>query len=259
MKTTFLKGVALGSAVSLATLAATAAFAGTGVGSVFNLGQTNRVNARSQLEGSTPSAVLNVTNSDRSASASGLSIDVPGSNAPLVVNSSTKVKNLNADMVDGSHASDFQRSTSKSCPNGTAIRSIAPNGATTCSSAVVLPIHVTLPPSTDTAAAAPFPPSSLGINYECTSIGFAAALPENLGSAPATISFDDISDGQTPSTTNEVLAPQGNAVIMATPQTLSQIEYLDQTTVTTVDISVVELGVDGCEFQGTVEIVPRSS
>ena len=112
MRATFLKGVALGSAVSLATLAATAAFAGTGVGQVFNLGQENRANARSELEGKTPSAVLNVTNTDKSASASGVSIDVPSNDPPLVVNSATKVKNLNADMVDGQHVSQLQAATS---------------------------------------------------------------------------------------------------------------------------------------------------
>jgi hypothetical protein len=47
MKATFFKGVALGAAVSLVTLAATAAFAGTDVGKVFNLGEDNRANARS--------------------------------------------------------------------------------------------------------------------------------------------------------------------------------------------------------------------
>ncbi len=61
MKATFLKGVALSTAISLVKLAATAAFAGTGVGKVFNLGEDNRTNARSQLEGATPSAVLKVT------------------------------------------------------------------------------------------------------------------------------------------------------------------------------------------------------
>src|SRR5271154_6684862 len=101
----------------MATLAATAAFAGTGVGNVFNLGESNRVNARSALEGRTPSAVLHVTNSDKSGSASGVSIDVPASDPPLVVNSATKVKNLNSDLLDGRDSSQFQDATSQSYAN----------------------------------------------------------------------------------------------------------------------------------------------
>ena len=72
MKARFSKGVAFGAAIAIATLVGSAAVAGTGVGKVFNLGEDNRVNSRSQLEGATPTAVLNVTNSDRSSTASGV-------------------------------------------------------------------------------------------------------------------------------------------------------------------------------------------
>ena len=41
---TFLQGVALGAAVAMVTLVASAAVAGTGIGQVFNLGTENRVN-----------------------------------------------------------------------------------------------------------------------------------------------------------------------------------------------------------------------
>lgn len=43
-------------------LAGTAALAGTGVGDVFNLGQTNTVDAQSVLTGTTPNAELFVRN-----------------------------------------------------------------------------------------------------------------------------------------------------------------------------------------------------
>ena len=167
MKARFLKGVALGSAVSLATLAATAAFAGTGVGKVFNLGQENRVNARSQLDGSTPSAVLNLTNSDQSATASGMSIDVPGNDPPLVVNSSTKVKNLNSDLLDGHDASEFQRSTSTTCPKDSAISSVAPDGSTACNSSMVLPLEQNAAPGQQIPAAALFAPSTIKLGFYC--------------------------------------------------------------------------------------------
>ena len=257
MRATFLKGVALGSAVSLATLAATAAFAGTGVGSVFDLGQTNRVNARSQLEGSTPSAVLNVTNSNRSSSASGLSIDVPGSSPPLVVNSSTKVKNLNADMVDGSHASDFQRSTSKSCANGTAIASVAPNGAAVCSTSVVRPIdqHFVAASSGDFA----FAPSSLRLGALCEPNGSDINIT-NPGAAPATLSFAyTLTGGGAPIIGNMQLAANNGHSFDFMTQAVGQFIYFDQTTVATIDISALNLGEDGCELHGTVEIAQRST
>lgn len=74
MKATFLKGVALGAAVSLATLMATAAFAGTGVGGVLNLGAVNTVNAGTGLSGSTNGNMLGVRNLSTAASAGGIGI-----------------------------------------------------------------------------------------------------------------------------------------------------------------------------------------
>jgi hypothetical protein len=257
MKATFLKGVALGAAVSLVTLAATAAFAGTGVGKVFNLGEDNRVNARSQLEGSTPSAVLNVTNSDKSGSASGVSIDVPGSDPPLVVNSATKVKNFNADLLDGHTASSFQSATSKSCPNGTAIASMTPAGTTRCSSSVVLPIDDHLAPTNQASPGFAFRPSTLGLGFACTmttaSFGFG-----NNGTAPATLSSTAF-NGSSTSIGNQSLTSTGGIVAIAAPQIVGEYIYFDQTAVATVNISAISEGEDGCEFHGTVEIALRSN
>jgi dolichol kinase len=53
MQGKFIKGVVTGAVVSGLTLASTAAFAGSGIGAVFNLGKTNAVNATSVLQGST--------------------------------------------------------------------------------------------------------------------------------------------------------------------------------------------------------------
>ena len=134
---TFLQGVALGAAVAMVTLVASAAVAGTGIGQVFNLGTENRVNARSELSGDTPKAMLKVTNESSSGSATGLAIHVHAGRPPLVVNSSTKVKDLDADLLDGRDGSDFQAATSKTCAHGTAISSIAANGTTSCNSPAV--------------------------------------------------------------------------------------------------------------------------
>ena len=108
MKATFLKGVVLGSVVSFAMLTATAAFAGSGVGAIFNLGTGNSVNASTGISGSTNANMLGVKNVNTGANAGGIGISVASGKPPLKVNSSTKVSNLNADLLDGKHSSAFQ-------------------------------------------------------------------------------------------------------------------------------------------------------
>jgi hypothetical protein len=101
VKATFLKGVVLGSVVSLVMLTATAAFAGSGVGGVFNLGKYNGVNGATALAGSTAGNQLHVTNVSNGTGATGIGITVHSGKPPLTVNSSTQVPNLNASYVGG--------------------------------------------------------------------------------------------------------------------------------------------------------------
>ena len=116
MKATFLKGVVLGSVVSVLMLTATAAFAGSGVGAVFNLGRYNGVNGTTKLGGSTAGKQLDITNTSNGKGAAGIGITVHSGKPPLVVNSATKVTHLNADQLDGLDSSKFQRRLS--CPAG---------------------------------------------------------------------------------------------------------------------------------------------
>jgi len=259
MKAAFVKGVALGGVVSLATLAATAAFAGTGVGKLFNLGESNRVNARSQLEGATPSAVLNVTNSDRSASASGISIDVPGSDPPLVVNSATKVKNLNADLLDGHDAGAFQGATSKTCPSGAAMSSIAANGTAACDSPVVLPVEITVGPG-GVSDELRYPPSSLALRFECVnSVARVDFFDADAPTAPATL--DLFYDVGMPSVSTVDLFTADPYSVETSTQLMGEFIYLDTSTVTTVNLSGFDddgIGENhGCRFDGTVETARR--
>jgi hypothetical protein len=62
MRRMFFNGVLLGSVTTTVVLIAATAFAGTGIGAVFNLGRTNTVNAMSTLTGSTAGRMLQVTN-----------------------------------------------------------------------------------------------------------------------------------------------------------------------------------------------------
>lgn len=99
----------MGLAVILAVVlgVATSALAGTGVGATFNLGQTNTVDALSRLVGSTNNALLRIDNDDAGASATALELRVEPGQAPMKVDSSTKVQGLNADEVDGKSADAF--------------------------------------------------------------------------------------------------------------------------------------------------------
>jgi hypothetical protein len=261
VRATFFKGVALGSAVSLVTLAATAAFAGTGVGKVFNLGEDNRVNARSQLEGATPSAVLKVTNSDKSPTASGVAIDVPASDPPLVVNSATKVKNLNADLLDGHRASEFQGATSKACPLGSAMSSVAPDGSAACNSPVVLPLQQHMPTNGATVTLPPFSPSTIQLALYCPGT-YAAMNPFDTGAPaePATVSYS-YGGNAVPTvvgTTDLFTATSSVAIeASAVSQIVGQLIYIDSATLTTINFTAMNEGADGCEFEGTVTIARR--
>jgi hypothetical protein len=113
-------------AALVGALSATAAVAvaGTGVGGVFNLGQSNTVNQTSLLAGSTAADQLDVANLNTGSSARGLGVlgksatapavaatnsgggpalalTVNSGKSPFTVSSATKVVSLNADQLDG--------------------------------------------------------------------------------------------------------------------------------------------------------------
>jgi hypothetical protein len=103
--TVFMAGLAV--ILALVLSATSAALAGTGVGAAFNLGEKNTVNRLSQLVGSTDNALLRIDNNNAGTNATALNLLVEPGLAPMKVNSSTQVSNLNADLVDGRSASSF--------------------------------------------------------------------------------------------------------------------------------------------------------
>lgn len=153
MRGTFIRGVVVGSVTAVLTVSASAALAGTGVGGIFNLGQSNTVNAGSSLSGSTGGSELTVSNA--STSGRGLSVNgaggvaallahnsngpagafqTPASASPFLVNSTHKVTSLNADLLDGLDSSALQKRVSGTCASGSAISSVATDGNVTCQS-----------------------------------------------------------------------------------------------------------------------------
>jgi hypothetical protein len=99
--------------VALTLLGGSTALAGTGVGGVFNLGKTNTVNAITKLVGGVPGAGLVIVNNSTDPAATALNLQVEPGKAPMTVNSSAKVANLNADQLDGKSDTDFYAAGSK--------------------------------------------------------------------------------------------------------------------------------------------------
>jgi len=132
--TTFLVGLAV--ILALTVGLASTALAGTGVGSAFNLGKTNTVNAISKLVGSVAGSSLLIDNNSTNSAATALDLQVEAGKAPMKVNSGARVANLNADKLDGMDAGQLQgfstlrvSTTEETAPGGSSITQTASCGA----------------------------------------------------------------------------------------------------------------------------------
>jgi hypothetical protein len=102
-------GMIAGAVFTSVVFLTTTAYAGSGIGGVFNLGQSNSVNETTTLTGAKAGAMLQVTNTNSSSGATGLAVTVPGNLPPLTVSSEGLVRRLNADEVDGFQANNLNR------------------------------------------------------------------------------------------------------------------------------------------------------
>lgn len=125
MRTKLRKTVIAATIVVGVTAGMSTAFAGTGVGGVFNLGATNTVNAPTTLTGSTAGKQLQVTNTNTGSAATGIGITVASGKPPLTVNSKTLVPNLNAGLLGGKSASGFVQGTGNVMQTGLVV--VGPN------------------------------------------------------------------------------------------------------------------------------------
>src|SRR5260370_1913998 len=100
-----MKGLLVGAIASSIVMISASALAGTGIGGVFNLGKTNKVNAQTTLTGTVKGKSLQLTNN---GSGPALGITVGAGKAPLVASANAGMAiNLNADKPDGHDSSYF--------------------------------------------------------------------------------------------------------------------------------------------------------
>jgi hypothetical protein len=116
-------------ALAAVLITTTSALAGSGVGGVFNLGQTNTVSQKSTLTGATSDVQLLVQNT---GTGTALNLVVAGGAAPFKVNSATKVASLNADQLDGLDSASLQKRVTGACAAGHAIKLVNANGSVAC-------------------------------------------------------------------------------------------------------------------------------
>jgi hypothetical protein len=176
MRNTLLKGAALGMVVGALTLTATAAFAGTGVGAVFNIGTTNAVNASTVQQGSTNDQQLRVVNSNTGSRAYGIGIHTDPSRPPLAVSSHVMVAGLNADLLDGLDSVALQKRVTGQCSNGAAIRQINADGSASCTTNAIIPIHEDI--LSNQTVLDRFAPASVSVSTDC-----------HVGGGPASFTF----------------------------------------------------------------------
>jgi hypothetical protein len=97
----------VGLAVILALVLGVATTALGANGQTFILGQLNKATAITKLAGAVVGPNLQITNTSTDPSATALGLNVPTGRAPMKVNSSARVANLNADKLDGTDSRTF--------------------------------------------------------------------------------------------------------------------------------------------------------
>jgi hypothetical protein len=109
--------VVLALIVAVVLGAASTAQAHDGDTRLFHLNHSNAVSAINQLVGSVVGPILRIDNNSTGAGATALDLQVEPGKAPMTVNSSAKVANLNADQLDGKDSTQFLSAEPYTVPN----------------------------------------------------------------------------------------------------------------------------------------------
>lgn len=100
---------AVGAVLAIGALAGGSALAGTGVGGVFNLGQTNAVNATTTLTGTPSGPSLSIKNNSTAPGSSTLSLSPAAGRPAITVDNKVLNPQLNAQYLGGYTASGLSR------------------------------------------------------------------------------------------------------------------------------------------------------
>jgi hypothetical protein len=252
--TSFVKGVVVGAIASAVTVISTAAFAGSGIGGVFDLGKNNPVNAKTELSGSTNDQQLRIVNSNTGSHATGLGISVAKDHAPLAVNSSTKVAKLNADFVDGVDSSQLQRTLKGTCDTGKAITRVNADGTISCTYTAIHPLVADIPEGEgEHEYINEFPGTSLSLYADCERGGPYIEF-SNASNGSASLNWTYSPGGSTDIASGVGMAPgAGQAFNYSHGRLEGQWIYSDASAVITINLHTYD-GSTFCEIRGTAEI-----
>ncbi len=129
----------LAASLVIATVLSLTAMAGVSSAASLQVGKNNKSKGQTSLASSSKKkTALAVSNTGGAAAAS---FSVKKGKTPFTVSSSAKVKNLNADLLDGLDSSSFQTRVGGTCAVGSAIRIINSNGSVVCQ-----PVLTSVPP-----------------------------------------------------------------------------------------------------------------
>jgi len=258
MRAAFVKGVVLacGVVVGALTVPAHRAGAGTGVGTSFDLGTTNTVNASTALTGVTNGPQLKVVDSSTGTDAAGILILTNATSPPLVVNSRAKVAKLDADLLDGLDSSGFQRRIVGTCAAGTAVAQVKADGSTTCTTTAIIPIHEDI--VANTAASDALPPTGFTVTTDCH-VG-AGARPAGFtfhagADSGGTLNWIYSIGGGTVNANGVAMGADGSFPIVATttPRVEGRFIWAEADYTITFTLHFLDLG-GRCELIGTAEV-----
>jgi hypothetical protein len=123
----------VGLAVILAVIFGVASMAFAANGDPWRLGRTNVATAITSLGGKlgVNGPMVRITNNNNGTNDTALSLNVQSGEAPMRVNSNTRVDSLNADLLDGQDASGFAQATTNAFVRNSTYRAEDPDSAGT--------------------------------------------------------------------------------------------------------------------------------
>ena len=126
--------------LAIGTVLSLTAMAGASSAASLQVGKTNKSRGQTTLSSSSKKkTALAISNTGGAAAAS---FTVKKGKAPFTVSSTAKVKNLNADLLDGLDSAKLQLRVGGTCGSGSAVNGINSNGSVSCATFPTAPSNV---------------------------------------------------------------------------------------------------------------------